>query len=175
MGLEELEWFGLMGRFYGQDDKRVQVILAQIVVMQAGYYLALGSIAAAVDTLAGTPVGVSQLFDGDAPSFEGAGIALVFAVWVTSVAVAALLAVTVERAKKCLDFGVTVFILHLVATTIVNAVPRTATWWAVYGSATAAAVVLGEVLCMWFETQDITIEKKKPVSPVMVGAESGTP
>ena len=101
---------------------------------------------------------------------------MVFAIWVTSVAVAALLAFTVERAKKCLDFGVTVFILHLLATTIVNAVPRTATWWAVYGSATAAAVVLGEVLCMRVETQDIKIEKKKkPVSSVMVGAESGTP
>ena len=42
-----LKWLAdeQMGKFYGQDDKRVQVILAQIVVMQAGYYLKLkGSI-----------------------------------------------------------------------------------------------------------------------------------
>ena len=38
------------------------------------------------------------------------------------------LAVQVERAKKCLDFAATCYVLHLAIVSMVGGLPRTPTW-----------------------------------------------
>ena len=49
-----------------------------------------------------------------------------------------------ERAKKCLDFCSTVFILHLVVCFVVNGLPRRAYWWITMFVCMVAMTLLSE-------------------------------
>jgi len=54
------------------------------------------------------------------------------------------LALIVEKSKKCLDFTVTYFILHLILSTMYNGFPTTFDWWIVHVLSLLVMVVLGE-------------------------------
>jgi protein SYS1 len=68
-----------------------------------------------------------------------------------------LLAVIVEKSKKCLDFSVTLFLLHLLLCTVYNGLPTALEWWIVHVLATIAMVVLGEYICSRRELDDIPL------------------
>lgn len=63
----------------------------------------------------------------------------------------------VERAKKCLDFSATVYIIHLFICIIYGGWPSSLTWWIVNGTGIAVMALLGEHLCMRRELQEIPI------------------
>ncbi|CAK0786816.1 hypothetical protein CVIRNUC_010030 [Coccomyxa viridis] len=76
---------------------------------------------------------------------------------INSVSVALSLMFVVERAKKCLDFAATCYLLHLAIVSLIGGIPKTPTWWVVNGMAMAIAALLGEWLCVRRELQDIPL------------------
>lgn len=57
---------------------------------------------------------------------------------------AILLPMIVERAKKCLDFTSTLYIIHLGICSFYDGVPRNWEWWMLQMASLALMVVLGE-------------------------------
>jgi protein SYS1 len=68
-----------------------------------------------------------------------------------------LLAIIVEKSKKCLDFSVTLFLLHLLLCTVYDGLPAVLDWWIVHVLATIIMVVLGEYVCSRRELDDIPL------------------
>jgi hypothetical protein len=68
-----------------------------------------------------------------------------------------LLTIIVEKSKKCLDFAVTYFLLHLLISSFYYRVPATADWWIVHLGATILMVLVGEYLCSLREMADIPL------------------
>jgi protein SYS1 len=88
---------------------------------------------------------------------------MVCVAFVLSAVVCAIgLRVIVARAKKCWDFGATVYILHLMATCGWSGFPLAWSWWVVMLSCTAITILLGELLCVRYEMADIPIKGGLP-------------
>ena len=68
-----------------------------------------------------------------------------------------LLAIIVEKSKKCLDFSVTLFLLHLLISTMYGGFPSRLDWWVVHVFGTIIMVILGEYLCSLKELNDIPL------------------
>lgn len=65
----------------------------------------------------------------------------------------------IERAKKCLDFSATLYIIHLFTCIIYGGWPSSMTWWVVNITAFAVMALLGEYLCMRRELHEIPISR----------------
>jgi len=65
--------------------------------------------------------------------------------------------VVVERAKKCLDFTVTLYSLHLLFCCAYRGWPRSLEWWLLNGAGMGVMAALGEWLCLRKEMRDIPI------------------
>jgi protein SYS1 len=86
------------------------------------------------------------------------GVADIFSCLLAALAGAVMLAVIVEKSKKCLDFGLTMLVLHVVFCTIYGGRPPTRLdWYVVQGLATTVTIVLGEYLCSLVELSDIPL------------------
>ena len=62
-----------------------------------------------------------------------------------------------ERAKKCLDFGATIYILHLSGVAAYSGIPMSPTWWGTTLGCMVVTAVLGEWLCLQREMRDIPV------------------
>ena len=65
----------------------------------------------------------------------------------------------IERAKKCLDFSATLYIIHLFICIMYGGWPSSVTWWVVNGSGLAVMALLGEYLCIRRELREIPISR----------------
>ncbi|KAG6480618.1 hypothetical protein ZIOFF_057203 [Zingiber officinale] len=65
----------------------------------------------------------------------------------------------IERAKKCLDFSATLYIIHLFISIIYGGWPSSITWWVVNIIGLALMSLLGEWLCIRREMQEIPITR----------------
>ena len=65
----------------------------------------------------------------------------------------------IERAKKCLDFSVTLFVIHLFICIVYGGWPSSLTWWVVNGTGVAVMALLGEYLCIRRELREIPITR----------------
>jgi hypothetical protein len=71
---------------------------------------------------------------------------------------ALLLAIIVEKAKKCLDFSVTLFIIHLMVCMTYNAeFPASWDWWIIHIMGTIMMILFGEFFCSRRELMDIPL------------------
>jgi len=84
--------------------------------------------------------------------------------WIDSFAIlfsylfgAVLLAIIVGKSKKCLDFSVTLFLIHLFSCIWYAGVPAKLDWWIVHVMGTIVMVLLGEYLCSLKELSDIPL------------------
>jgi hypothetical protein len=68
-----------------------------------------------------------------------------------------MLAIIVEKSKKCLDFSVTLFIIHIILCSIYGGFPSTWDWWIIHIMGMIVMVVLGEYLCSKKELSDIPL------------------
>jgi len=68
-----------------------------------------------------------------------------------------LLAIIVEKSKKCLDFCVTLFLIHLLVCTLYNGIPATWDWWIIHIFSTIAMILLGEYVCSQRELDEIPL------------------
>lgn len=63
----------------------------------------------------------------------------------------------VGRAKKCLDFAATTYLVHFASCCAVAGVPKGAGWWVTTGVALSVTAILGEYLCVSRELRDIPV------------------
>lgn len=70
---------------------------------------------------------------------------------------ACFLCVVVGRAKKCLDFAATTYLVHFASCCAVAGVPKGAGWWVTTGVALSVTAILGEYLCVSRELRDIPV------------------
>ena len=69
-----------------------------------------------------------------------------------------LLALIVEKSKKCLDFSVTLFVVHVLLCTVYSGkLPSTFDWWIVHVMGMIIMVVMGEYFCSKRELSDIPL------------------
>mmetsp|Transcript_4533 Transcript_4533/g.9379 ORF Transcript_4533/g.9379 Transcript_4533/m.9379 type:complete len:118 (-) Transcript_4533:288-641(-) len=68
-----------------------------------------------------------------------------------------LMAIIVEKSKKCLDFSLTLFVVHLLIVCVYGGFPSTWDWWIVHTSSVITMVLCGEYLCARREMEDIPL------------------
>ncbi|CAN0292791.1 unnamed protein product [Ectocarpus sp. 4 AP-2014] len=68
----------------------------------------------------------------------------------------------VERAKKCLDFTSTLYIIHLAICSFYDGIPHNWEWWILQMASLALMVVLGEYACSRRELRDIPLFSPLP-------------
>ena len=138
-----------------------RLIIGQIAGMQALMYLGFGAWLMLFNGLAGRPattIGLEHIFSAPTQSFSYPGGTVTLAAYfINALAGGCFLCVIVERAKKCLDFTVTSYLLHLCGCAWYESFPDRWEWWAVTIANVVAMSLLGEYLCMRREMQEIPL------------------
>ena len=144
------------GKLYGGDRGfDPATIIMQIVALQLAYYTSLSACVYLCDLCAGLRPHLAQIFSQEAFDREykygyPTLIAHVFNLFPWVLAEACI----VEKAKKCTDFTVTVFVIHFVIMIFYNAsLPSLwpISWWVIHTCLIIVATALSEVVCMKLE------------------------
>nr|XP_043617345.1 protein SYS1 homolog [Erigeron canadensis] len=146
--------------FYGTVVWDPWLIVAQIVCIQCLYYITLGVF---MGVFVGTRVSKLSLvyfFDFATVTLSTVtGWCVIASFILSSVAGAGILLYLIERAKKCLDFAATLYIIHLFICILYGGWPSSITWWVVNGTGLAVMALLGEYLCIQRELREIPISR----------------
>ncbi|KAI3777806.1 hypothetical protein L1987_47609 [Smallanthus sonchifolius] len=146
--------------FYGSVVWDPWLIVAEIVCIQCLYYLTLGVF---MTVLVGTRVSRMSLvyfFDYATITLSTVtGWCVIASFVLSSIAGAGFLLYWIERAKKCLDFSATLYIIHLCICVLYGGWPSSITWWVVNGTGLAIMALLGEYLCIKRELREIPISR----------------
>ena len=135
-----------------------KLITTQIIAIQCLHYALLAFLIQVNSILYGTNVTIDRIFtDSFIRLWHTSGWPDVFAVILASLASSVLLAIIVEKSKKCLDFGVTLFLIHLLACVLYGGMPTVLDWWIVHVFGMILMVLLGEYLCSRKELDDIPL------------------
>mmetsp|Transcript_711 Transcript_711/g.1520 ORF Transcript_711/g.1520 Transcript_711/m.1520 type:complete len:185 (-) Transcript_711:408-962(-) len=135
-----------------------RLILSQIISLQSFHYVVLGVIFQINHVLFATSITMDRIFTAkflDIWSAMG---------WIDNAAVltssfigSLLLALIVEKSKKCLDFSVTLFLIHIILSSMYGGFPSTWDWWIIHILGMIMMVVLGEYFCSKRELSDIPL------------------
>eukprot|EP00884_Botryococcus_braunii_P022006 jgi/Botrbrau1/848/Bobra.0352s0042.1 len=144
--------------FYGAQVWDPVLIIAQIVTLQCLFYISLGLL---LFLLAGSymlHLTVSHFFD-DKWVHVGSwsGWMVIVSNIANALAASIYFPFVVERAKKCLDFAATLYLLHLLIVSLSSHFPTSLTWWATNVVGFIITAFLGEFLCIQRELQEIPI------------------
>lgn len=146
--------------FYGAVVWDPWLIVAQIVCLQCMYYITLGLF---LSILVGTRVSrLSLVYFFDYVTVTTStvtGWCVCASFLLSSAAGAVYMLYLIERAKKCLDFSVTLYIIHLFICIVYGGWPSSIAWWIVNGTGIALMALLGEYLCIRRELQEIPIPR----------------
>ena len=142
----------------------ITLICLQILCLQCLYYAALGAYFICGHVVFGHTLSLDRLFDTHATldiktssaCFELAGVLG------AGCAAAYLLSVVIEKAKKCLDFAVTLYGTHLLLSLGYSGMFPRWTWWLCHICALVVAVVCGELFCARNELKEIPLAVIQP-------------
>jgi hypothetical protein len=133
-------------------------IFSQIVAIQCFHYVILGFFFQVNYVMYGTSITLDRVFsDKYLRIWTLIGWADTFAVLLASLVGSVLLAVIVEKSKKCLDFSVTLFMIHFILCSLYDGLPSTWDWYIVHILGTIMMVLFGEYLCSRRELDDIPL------------------
>mmetsp|Transcript_93686 Transcript_93686/g.140500 ORF Transcript_93686/g.140500 Transcript_93686/m.140500 type:complete len:119 (-) Transcript_93686:119-475(-) len=79
------------------------------------------------------------------------------AVILSSLVGSVLLAIIVEKSKKCLDFSMTLLLLHFFFCILYGGLPRTWDWYIIHTLGTITMILMGEYLCSKRELDEIPL------------------
>ncbi|XP_061338528.1 uncharacterized protein LOC133285337 [Gastrolobium bilobum] len=146
--------------FFGSVIWDPCLIVAQIVCIQCLYYITLGLF---LSILVGTHVSrMSLVYFFDFVTITTStltGWCVIASFFFTSIAGAVYMLYLIERAKKCLDFSATLYIVHLFICIVYGGWPSSITWWIVNVIGIAVMALLGEYLCIRRELREIPITR----------------
>mmetsp|Transcript_1820 Transcript_1820/g.2487 ORF Transcript_1820/g.2487 Transcript_1820/m.2487 type:complete len:159 (+) Transcript_1820:96-572(+) len=135
-----------------------KLIIYQIIALQCFYYLSMGCWLAACHVIFGSTLEMGQFFSykvATASTFEGWNE--IFAYFISGGFGSLLLVMVVGKAKKCMDFGVTLFLIHLLICTCYDGFPWSWEWWIPNLVGVVVMIVLGEYLCSRQELREIPL------------------
>jgi len=123
------------------------------------HYLFLGIFFQINHVLYGQSVTIDRMFTDDYLIIrQGRGWADALAVFLSYAVVGSLLmAIIVEKSKKCLDFSFTLFVVHLIIVSAYDGFPATWDWWIVHILSMICMVLLSEFLCSRREMEEIPL------------------
>ncbi|KAE9616146.1 hypothetical protein Lalb_Chr04g0262641 [Lupinus albus] len=146
--------------FYGAVVWDPCLIVGQIVCLQCLYYITLGMF---LSLLVGTRVSrMSLVYFFDYVTITAStitGWCVIASFLLTSLAGVVYMLYLIERAKKCLDFSATLYIIHIFICIVYGGWPSSITWWIVNGTGIAVMALLGEYLCIKRERREIPIAR----------------
>uniref|UniRef100_A0A7S4QIC6 Protein SYS1 homolog n=1 Tax=Ditylum brightwellii TaxID=49249 RepID=A0A7S4QIC6_9STRA len=135
-----------------------KLIVSQIISLQCFYYAILGFIFQVNHVIFATSITMDRIFTTQyLDVWSATGWIDNSAVLTSSVAGAFLLAIIVEKSKKCLDFSVTLFFIHIICCTFYDGMPKTWDWWIIHLLGMMIMILLGEFLCSRVEMMDIPL------------------
>lgn len=135
-----------------------RLILSQIISLQSFHYAVLGLIFQMNHVLFATTITTDRIFTAKFLDIWSAmGWIDNGAVLMSSFTGSLLLAFIVEKSKKCLDFSVTLFLIHILLCSIYGGFPATWDWWIIHILGMIMMVVLGEYFCSKRELSDIPL------------------
>lgn len=142
----------------GNSKFNPKLIFSQIVAIQSLHYLILSFLFQISYVLSGSYITIDRIFTNKYIQLwtkEG---------WIDNITIllscfinAMLLALIVEKSKKCLDFSITLFTVHFVICTMYNGFPSSWDWWIVHILGMIIMVLFGEYLCSRVELRDIPL------------------
>lgn len=135
------------------------LIITQIITIQSIFYTSLGFWLVISDALSGATKSLDQLFLYDIINMKNIqGRFIIGSFFLNSLVCALALWCFVQRTRLCLDFSVTVHLLHLLACWGYNhTFPSTLSWWIVHVLCVTIMCVCGEFLCMRTEMKAIPL------------------
>ncbi|EPS74473.1 hypothetical protein M569_00284, partial [Genlisea aurea] len=146
--------------FYGAAVWDPWLIVAQIVCLQCLFYLGFGIFSTVLVGSRVAKMSLVYFFDYAAVNASSiTGWCVLISFFLSSLLGAFFLVYLVERAKKCLDFVATLWIIHLFLCTSYGGWPSSLTWWIANGIDLAVMALLGEYLCMKREMREIPISR----------------
>ncbi|XXG56090.1 hypothetical protein AAC387_Pa03g3595 [Persea americana] len=152
--------------FYGAVVWDPWIIVAQIVCLQCLYYIALGVFLSILVGVRLSRMSLVYFFDySTVTASTVTGWCIIASFLLSALVGAGSMIHLIRRAKKCLDFSATLYIIHLFICIIYGGWPSSATWWIVNGTGFAVMALLGEWLCMRQELQEIPLPRYRSVGP----------
>ncbi|KAJ4851005.1 hypothetical protein Tsubulata_033568 [Turnera subulata] len=155
--------------FYGAVVWDPWLIVAQIVCLQCLYYLTLGFF---LSFLVGSRVSRLSLvyfFDFATVTVSTVtGWCVITSFLLSSIAGAGYIVFLIERAKKCLDFAGTLYIIHLIICVVYGGWPTSLVWWILNGTSFGVMALLGEYLCIKRELREIPITSRYRSSKMLM-------
>ncbi|CAN8073799.1 unnamed protein product [Agarophyton chilense] len=152
------------GSFYGRERFDPLLILAQIVLLQACFYTSYLLLLVIFNYATGTSTSITdQIFNHTYitlrhfPGWVTCTALLISACGPAAIAFVAL----VGRAKRCVDFACTLFISHIIATSVHSGFPTTFMWWLLNIIATAGLATVGEAISLRLELRDIAVPREE--------------
>ena len=144
-----------MGRFMRSETFNPKMIFYQICVIQSIFYFSFVGSTAFISVLFGFPLSLSSFFDSAQYSWDHPLLSVML--WTTLCLVAFVLPRVIERTRKCLDFVLTLVVVHLCLTWIVSGFPSRLSWWFVWTVGAAGCTLLAEYLCLREERREIRL------------------
>jgi hypothetical protein len=137
-----------------------RLVLLQILCVESLFYLTFVASTVFVKILFGFRFGLYQFFDFKQFSLveDSSKTTLCIMLWLNLALLAVFLPKIIERTRKCLDFVLTLSLLHLLFSTLYIGFPTTLSWWLVWTVGATICVLLGEYLCMQEEQREIHLE-----------------
>jgi hypothetical protein len=132
-----------------------KMIFYQIIVIQSIFYFSFVGSSAFISVLFGFSLSLSSFFDYSQYSLDHPFLTVML--WAALCLVAFLLPRVIERTRKCLDFVLTLVIVHLCITWIVSGFPSQWSWWFVWAIGAAGCTLLAEYLCLREERREIRL------------------
>ncbi|GAB4850175.1 hypothetical protein Ancab_029470 [Ancistrocladus abbreviatus] len=146
--------------FYGAVVWDPWFIVAQIVCLQCLYYLTFGVFSAILVGSRVSRMSLVYFFDfATVTASTLTGWCVIASLLLSSLAGAGCMLYLIERAKKCLDFAATLYIIHLFICTIYGGWPNSIVWWVVNIIGLGVMALLGEYLCIRRELREIPITR----------------
>lgn len=152
----------MTGAFHGRDRFDPVLIVAQIVLLQASFYVSYLLLLLLFQRATGTYAPVfDQIFNyrrvtlSHFPGWITASALIVSMIAPTALAFVAL----VGRSKRAVDFTATLFISHLIATSFHSGFPTSLMWWLLNLIAAAGLAAVAEAVSLRIELRDIAISR----------------
>ncbi|CAN6931424.1 unnamed protein product [Brassica oleracea] len=146
--------------FYGTAVWDPWLIVGQIICLQCSFYLSLGVFMILFLGLRVPRLSLVYFFDyATLTTSTVTGWCVIASFLFTSLAGAVYMIFVVERARKCLDFSATLYIIHLYLCILNGGWPSSMAWWVVNGTGLAVMALLAEYLCIKREQREIPMDR----------------
>lgn len=158
----------MAGGYYGRETFEPGRIIGQIAAIHAFFYFTFAILLLILDYVLGVsavssghigPLIVDQMLSYRALSLRSAGgLAAAIALVVSAVVSGSLAFISVVgRARRALDFSVTMMTVHLLCCSLYAGFPRTITWWGLNAGCTVVMTVVCETMSRKMELRDISV------------------